>query len=120
MMRIRKGEIYLADLGDVKCADIGKVRPVLVFQNDMLNRMIEDGLYDDVVVVPLSSKILKNDFSYPLKKRDHLQKDSIVLCNAVKMIKSKRLLPEKGLLTQLTQEEIREIELRLSLLLDLS
>ena len=35
-MNIKKGEIYLANLGDVKCADIGKIRPVLIFQNDNL------------------------------------------------------------------------------------
>ena len=120
MMRIRKGEIYLADLGNVACADIGKVRPVLVFQNNMLNRMIEDGLYDDVVIIPLSSQIVNNDFGYLLKKREKLQKDSMILCNAVKMIKSKRLLLEKGLLLTLTAKEFQEVERRLSLLLDLS
>ena len=120
MMRIRKGEIYLADLGNVACADIGKVRPVLVFQNNMLNRMIEDGLYNDVVIIPLSSQIVNNDFGYLLKKREKLQKDSMILCNAVKMIKSKRLLLEKGLLLTLTAKEFQEVERRLSLLLDLS
>jgi len=119
-MRIRKGEIYLADLGDVKCADIGKIRPVLIFQNNMLNRMVEDGLYDDVVVIPLSSQIVSNDFSVYLKKRDLLQKDSIVLCNAVKMIKSRRVLSDRGCLTRLTKEEVKEIEYRLSLLFDLA
>ena len=120
IMRIRKGEIYLADLGDVKCADIGKIRPVLIFQNNMLNRMVEDGLYDDVVVIPLSSQIVSNDFSVYLKKRDLLQKDSIVLCNAVKMIKSRRVLSDRGCLTRLTKEEVKEIEYRLSLLFDLA
>ena len=119
MIRIRKGEIYLSDLGDVKCADIGKVRPVLVFQNDMLNRMIEEGLYDDVVVVPLSSKQIQSDFTLKLQKRDRLDKESTLLCNAVKMIKTKRLLTDRGVLTSLREDEMRQVEKRLALLLDM-
>lgn len=110
MMNIRKGEIYLANLGDVKHAGIGKIRPVLIFQNNNLNRMIADGLYSDVIVIPLSSKIKVNDFVFSLKSRDNLVKDSVVLCNAIKMINSKRLMVDKGILTTLFKNEIFDIE----------
>ena len=117
-MGIEKGDIYLANLGDVKCADIGKIRPVLIFQNNMLNRMIDDNLYDDIVIVPLSSKLKENDFTYFINKQDKLTKDSVVLCNAIKMIKSKRLLLDKGVLTKLSDFQMYEIQTKLSLLLD--
>ena len=120
MIAIKKGEIYLANLGDVKCADIGKTRPVLVFQNNNLNRMIEDGLYSDVVIIPLSSQLKENDFTLTIKKRDKLQKDSSVLCNAVKMINSKRLMLDEGLLTTLTIDEVKHVELILQHLFDCS
>ena len=119
-MPIKKGEIYLADMGDVKCADIGKIRPVLVFQNDHLNRMIADGLYADVVVIPLSSKLKNNDFTLQIRQRDALKKESAILCNAIKMIHSKRLMLEKGILTTLTAKETREVERKLTLLLDMN
>ncbi|MEA2073571.1 MAG: type II toxin-antitoxin system PemK/MazF family toxin [Campylobacterota bacterium] len=119
-MAIKKGEIYLANLGDVKCADIGKTRPVLIFQTQNLNRMVEDGLYDDVVVIPLSSQIKKSDFTYVLQKRDLLQKESTILCNTIKMIKASRLLKEHGVLTTLTQEEIKVVEKKVLLLLDIN
>ena len=109
-MPIKKGEIYLANLGDVKCADIGKTRPVLIFQNNNLNRMIEDGLYNDVIVIPLSSKIKINDFTFILKSRDSLAKDSTILCNTIKMINAKRLLLDEGILTMLSENEIHDIE----------
>lgn len=109
-MPIKKGEIYLANLGDVKCADIGKIRPVLIFQNNNLNRMIADGLYSDVIVIPLSSKIKVNDFTFSLKRRDSLVKDSTVLCNTIKMINAKRLMLDKGILTTLFEDEIHDIE----------
>lgn len=120
MMSIKKGEIYLANLGDVKCADIGKTRPVLVFQNNNLNRMLEDGLYSDVLIIPLSSQIKKSDFTHILRKRDALQKDSTVLCNAIKMINASRLLTKEGILTKLTAKEMKSIQDKILLVLDIS
>ncbi len=119
MINIKKGEIYLANLGDVKCADIGKIRPVLIFQNQNLNRMISDNIYTDVIIVPLSSKIQKSDFTFVLNKRDKLEKDSTILCNAIKMINVKRIQKE-NILTTLTAQEIREIEQKLLLVLDIN
>ena len=72
--------------------------------------MIEDGLYSDVVVVPLSSKLKNNDFTLTIKKRDNLHKDSTLLCNAVKMINVKRLMLEEGSLTVLTTKEVEQVE----------
>jgi mRNA interferase MazF len=119
MISIKKGEIYLANLGDVKCADIGKIRPVLIVQNNNLNRMIHDNIYADVVVIPLSSKIKKSDFTFILKRRDNLKKDSTILCNAIKMINAKRIISENGLLTTLSEEEIKAIEKKILLVLDI-
>lgn len=116
-MPIKRGEIYLANLGNVKHADIGKIRPVLIFQNDNLNRMIVDGLYTDVIVIPLSSQIKKNDFTVNIKKRDRLEKDSTLLCNAIKMIHAKRLMLDDGILATLNSAEIEDIEARVSLVL---
>ena len=118
-MPIEKGEIYLANLGDVKCADIGKIRPVLIFQNNNLNRMVSDNLYNDVIIIPLSSKIKDNDFTYVIKKRDALKKDSTILCNAIKMINSKRLMLDNGVLTRLNPDEIKAVERKILLLLDM-
>ena len=110
MKHIKKGEIYLANLGNIKKEDIGKIRPVLVFQNNLLNKMLSETTYNDVIVIPLSSKIVKNDFSYTINKRDKLEKDSTVLCNAVKMINADRLKINEGYLTKLTKNEIAIIE----------
>jgi len=120
MMCIEKGEIYLANLGDVKNEDIGKIRPVLIFQNDLLNRMLSETIFNDVIVIPLSSKIVKNDFTYIIKKRDKLEKDSAILCNAIKMINAKRLKIDNGCLTKLNNREIIEIENILYKLFDCS
>ena len=114
MNPIKKGEIYLANLGNRKHEDIGKVRPVLIFQNDMLNRMIDDYGYQDVVIIPLSSQIVHNDFAYPIAPRDKLQKESVILCNAIKMIHAGRLKRDAGVLATLTHDEMNAIEKRVA------
>ena len=119
-MSIKRGEIYLANLGNVKHTDIGKIRPVLIFQNDHLNRMVADELYDDVIIIPLSSKMKESDFTFSLKKRDKLEKNSTILCHAIKMIASKRLLLNEGMLTKLNENEMQEIEKRISLVLGMN
>jgi mRNA interferase MazF len=119
-MSIKRGEIYLANLGNVKYTDMGKIRPVLIFQNDHLNRMVADGLYNDVIIIPLSSKMKESDFTFPLEKREKLQKNSIILCHAIKMIASKRLLLNEGMLTKLNENEMKEIEKRISLVLGMN
>ena len=110
MRNIKKGEIYLADLGDRNRLDIGKVRPVLVFQNNFLNMMLRDTKFKDVVILPISSQIRTNDFSYFLQSRDNLEKDSVVLCNVVKTIDVSRLITDKGVLTKLSDDEVIDIE----------
>ncbi len=117
-MLIEKGDIYLANLGNKKELDIGKIRPVVVFQNNFLNKMIHDTKFKDVIVIPLSSKIRENDFTCKLEKRDKLEKESILLCNAIKMINAERLLLDKGKLTTLNQDEIKRVEQILVLLFD--
>jgi len=114
MAPIKKGEIYLANLGNRKDEDIGKIRPVLIFQNDLLNRMIDEYGYQDVVVIPLSSRIVQNDFAYPIVPRDKLQKESVILCNAIKMIHAGRLKRDIGVLTTLTKNEIAAVEKRVA------
>ena len=119
-MSIKKGDIYLANLGSRKDNDIGKIRPVLIFQNNLLNRMIDDSLYKDVIVIPLSSRVKENDFVFKVNARDRLEKDSILLCNAIKMINSDRLLIDEGMLTSLNNHEIEAVEKILMLLFDCS
>jgi len=118
MMSIKKGEIYLANLGSRKDFDIGKIRPVLVFQNNLLNMMIDRTEFQDVVVIPLSSKLRESQFTYRLNARDNLEKDSTLLCNSLKMINSDRLLLDRGVLTMLSEDEMLDVEKILYLLFD--
>jgi len=81
--------------------------------------MIDEQLYSDVIVIPLSSQIKESDFTLILDKREKLAKRSTILCNAIKMINVKRILQEEGVLTTLTKDEIKQVEQKLLLVLDI-
>ena len=54
-MKVKRGEIYLADLSDASGSEQGKVRPVVIIQNNRGNK------YSPTTIVAcLSSKIYPN------------------------------------------------------------
>ena len=102
----KKGEIYLARLNPRKGNEVGKIRPVFIYQTDMLN---EIG-HPTTIVLPLSTHLI--DEAYPLRyrvaSRDALKKDSDILCDQIRAIDNQRIIFEK--LTQLSWQEVFEID----------
>lgn len=89
MVKIKRGDIFLADLEPVRGSEQGGVRPVLVLQNDISNKFSPV-----TIVAAITSKIFSKD--YPtnvfLSKRDSkLSKDSTILLNQIRTIDVKRL-----------------------------
>ena len=58
-------------------------------------------------------------FMRQLDVRDKLEKESVILCNAIKMVSADRLLLENGKLTVLRKNEVEKIEIILRLLFDM-
>jgi len=79
-----------------------------VFQNDFLNRAVEEYIYADVTVIPLSTKLLGGDLRLRIPARDALERESEIVCNAVCTIHAKALMG--SVLTTLSEEEITRIE----------
>lgn len=78
-MQILQKSVYLAKLADPN-SKIKKVRPVLVIQNNELNKEI-----NTTIVIPFSSKSFskrKRPKKVPLIKKDFLDKDSYALIQA--------------------------------------
>jgi len=72
-MTALRSEIWLANLNPSKKAnEIGKIRPVLIFQNDELNR----SSYPTTVILPLSTVLIDDakPLSYRVSKRENLKK----------------------------------------------
>ena len=112
----KKGEIYLANLNPKKKGnEIGKLRPILIYQTNLLNEVE----HLTTIVLPLSTYLIDN--SYPLrfriKKRDALEKDSDIVIDQIRAIDNKRIIP--NLLTKLTQDELITIDKQVKIVLDI-
>ncbi len=111
----KKGDIYLAKLNPKRGNEVGKIRPVLIYQTNLLN----DCKHPTTIILPIST-ILINE-AYPLRyrinKRDKLEKDSDILCDQIRALDNTRIIPD--LLTKLSDKEILEIDKQVKIILDI-
>jgi len=111
----KKGEIYLARLNPKKGNEVGKIRPILIYQTNLLN----DCQHPTTIILPLSTCLI--DDAYPLRyridKRDKLEKSSDILCDQIRAIDNERVLSEA--LTTLTFKEMLEIDKQIKIVLDI-
>jgi len=111
----KKGEIYLAKLNPKKGNEVGKLRPVLIYQTDLLN----DIAHPTTTVLPLSTQLIAD--AYPLRyrvtKKEKLLKDSDILCDQIRTIDNHRILEDR--LLTLTLKEMLEIDKQIKIILDI-
>ena len=111
----QKGEIYLAKLNPKKGNEVGKIRPILIYQTNMLN----DCEHPTTIILPISTVLIEN--AYPLRyrvtSRDKLEKTSDVLCDQIRALDNQRIL--EGLLTKLTYQEMLKIDKQVKIVLDI-
>ncbi|WP_456393518.1 type II toxin-antitoxin system PemK/MazF family toxin [Nitratifractor sp.] len=109
-----RGGIYLAKLYPSKGHEPGKTRPVLILQSDILNQIG----HTTVIILPLTTQLIPEAFPlrYPVGKREHLEQDSEILCDQIRAIDIRRLLPQK--LATLSEEEMAELAYQIQLILD--
>jgi mRNA interferase MazF len=104
---VSKGEIWLVDLNPIKKNnEIGKVRPVLIYQNDELNHSD----YPTTIIIPLSTSLI--DDAEPLRmrisKRDDLEKDSDIVITQIRAIDNTRFIKKLASLTPLELAKVKE------------
>ena len=107
-MTAYRGEIWIANLNPIKKSnEVGKVRPVLILQNDELNR----SEYPTTIILPLSTSLI--DDAEPLRfrvsKRDKLKKDSDILIAQIRSIDNSRLVEKVGELSKNEIEKVKEL-----------
>ena len=111
----QKGEIYLAKLNPKKGSEVGKIRPVLIYQTNLLN----DCEHPTTIILALSTVLI--DGAYPLRyqitKRDKLEETSDILCDQIRALDNQRIL--EGLLTKLSHKEMLEIDKQVKIVLDI-
>jgi len=105
-MTVLQGEIWLVNLNPArKNNEMGKIRPVLVYQNNELN--IND--YPTTIVIPLSTSLIDNaePIRYRIKKRDNLKEDSDIVISQIRSIDNSRFIKK---LAKLQKNELLKIK----------
>ena len=104
--RLRRGEIWVANLNPNRGQEIGKVRPVLIVQGDWLT----DAQSRTVVVLPMTSYVRPE--VHPLRvtvvARGRLRADSQVVVEQPRTLDRDRI--GDGPLTELTAAEMTHVE----------
>lgn len=103
---VSKGQIWLANLNPAKKNnEVGKIRPVLIFQNNILNQSD----YPTTIILPLSTKLI--DDAEPIRirihKRESLEKDSDIILTQIRAIDNSRLIRRLAQLTETEWENIK-------------
>jgi mRNA interferase MazF len=105
-MTVCKGEIWLVNLNPQKKSnEIGKTRPAVVIQNDLLNH----SGYATVIVLPMTTVLIDDaePLRFRVKKRAGLESDSDVLIAHARAVDKERLLQKLGEFSSEEMERIR-------------
>ena len=107
---MKKGDIYLVNFGKSRNSfEFGKKRPAIIFQTDLLNNAVMNGVYNYFLVIPLSTKedLLTKNFRFKISAREELKIDSFAVINSICFL-DKKFITTK--IASLYQDEILEIE----------
>ena len=93
-MIARSGEIWYADLNPTQGSEQSGVRPVLLFQNDSINRVTTTTL-----VIPLTTNLRRAALPSCVqiaKGEGDLAADSVLLCHQLRVLDEVRLTHKLG------------------------
>lgn len=109
ILKVKHGEIWLANLNPSRGTEAGKYRPVLILQNQALL----DIAHPSTIIIPLTTHLI--DHAEPLririKAQDNLEKDSDLLMDQIRAIDNTRLI--KGPLSHCTQNFMDQVYIAL-------
>jgi len=102
---INVGEILPANLSPKTGAEVGKTRPVLIIQNQVLL----NARHPLTIILPLSTILIDNaePLRIRIKAQDKLEKDSDILIDHIRAIDNKRLSPR--VLTKCSDDLMQEV-----------
>ncbi|MCG3713209.1 type II toxin-antitoxin system PemK/MazF family toxin [Aliarcobacter butzleri] len=107
-MMVSKGEIWLANLNPSKKSnEMGKVRPVLVYQNDELNHSD----YPTTIIIPLSTHLV--DDAEPIRmrinKKEKLKEDSDLVITHIRAIDNNKFIEKLTVLNNVQMQKVKEL-----------
>jgi len=106
-MMVRRGEIWLANLNPIRGSEQAGTRPVLIFQNDTINRFTSTFLS-----IPLTTNLRRASLPSCLaipQGEGGLVKDSVALCHQLRVLDGARLLKKLGIVTKETLAAVESV-----------
>ena len=103
-MRIKRGEIWLANLNPIQGSEQAGMRPVLVFQNDAINRFTTTFL-----CIPFTTNLRRAALPTCVlvnAANGGLRTDSVALCHQLRVLDKSRLQRKVGTIDEQTMTEI--------------
>jgi mRNA interferase MazF len=103
-MTIRRGEIWLADPNPIRGSEQAGTRPVLILQNNSINRFTRTFL-----AVPFTSNLRRASLPTCVlinKGEGRLANDSVALCHQLRVLDKSRLKHQVGSISDETLAEI--------------
>jgi mRNA interferase MazF len=113
-MKIRQFEIWIADLEPRRGTETGKIRPVLVVQTDLLNRV-----HPSTLVCPITTNIQKQSeiLRVNIKKGTlSLKESSDIMIDQLRAIDNRRFINKVGELPETLRTKVKE---NIKIILDL-
>lgn len=99
-MMVKRGEIWLADLNPTRGSEQAGTRPVLIFQNNLVNKFTTT-----VLAVPLTTNLRRAALPSCVqiaKGEGGLTSDSVALCHQLRVLDTTRLQRKMGMVSQET------------------
>jgi mRNA interferase MazF len=105
-MKIKQFEIWIADLEPQRGTETGKVRPVLVIQTDLLNRV-----HPSTLICPITSNVEKKSEILRVNIKSgisSLKESSDIMVDQIRAIDNRRFLKKIGELPDSLRDRVRE------------
>jgi mRNA interferase MazF len=103
-MIVMRGDIRLADLNPTQGSEQGGMRPVLVLQNDRINRFTTT-----VLTIPITTNLRRAALPSCVKitqGEGGLDRDSVALCHQLRVLDKTRLSRKLGAVSSETLEAV--------------
>ncbi len=97
-MIVKRGEIWLADMNPTRGSEQGGNRPVLIFQNDII-----DQFTTTVLTIPMTTNLRRATLPSCVKidkGEGSLENDSVALCHQLRVLDKIRLYRKLGTISQ--------------------
>lgn len=93
-MTVKRGEVWLADLNPTRGSEQAGTRPVVIFQNNIINKFTTT-----VLAIPLTTNLHRASLPSCLlisKGEGGLAADSVALCHQLRVLDKTRLIRRMG------------------------